>query len=109
MAPWLSGEPWRPVRTMSAEERLLLLLARGRLNDSIRARARSLLEQAIAWPLLLRQVSMYGVTPLFYRHLRELGFPHVPAAAVAELRAAYHLNALRNTRMVRELAEVMER
>ncbi len=94
---------------MSPEERLLLLLARGQLTDSIRAQARSLLQQGLSWPLLLRQTQMYGVAPLFYKHLQELGFPEVPAAAVAELGAAYRLNAMRNTLMVRELAEVMQR
>jgi hypothetical protein len=94
---------------MTAEERLLLLLARGRLTDSIRTQARSLLEQALSWPLLLRLTRMYGVTPLFYQHLRQLGFPNVPATVVAELGAAYRLTAMRNTLMVRELVEVMQR
>jgi hypothetical protein len=94
---------------MSSEERLLLLLARGRLTDPIRAQARSLLGQALSWPLLLRQASTYGVSPLLYRHLRQLGFPDVPATAVVELGAAYRANAVRNMLMARELAEVLRR
>jgi Uncharacterised nucleotidyltransferase len=109
MAPWQSGERLHPSRAMSSEERLLLLLARGRLTDSMRAQAHSLLGQALSWPLLLQLAWMHGVTPLLYRHLRQLDFPDVPAAALAELRAAYRRNALRNTLMVCELAEVMQR
>jgi hypothetical protein len=95
--------------TMSAEQRLLLLLARGRLTDSVRARARSLLGQALSWPSLLQQARTYEVAPLLYHHLRQLGFPSVPEAAAAELGAAYRMNAIRNTLFVRELAAVMRR
>jgi Uncharacterised nucleotidyltransferase len=94
---------------MSAEQRLLLLLARGRLTDAIRAQARSLLGQALSWPSLLQQAQMYEVTPFLYHHLRQLGFPSVPDAPAADLEAVYRMNAIRNTLLVRELTAVMQR
>jgi hypothetical protein len=109
MTPSQGNARAQSLPTMSAEQRLLLLLARGRLTESIRAQARSLLGQALSWPLLLQQARMYEVTPLFYHHLRQLGFPSVPEAAAAELGAAYRMNALRNTLLVRELTAVMRR
>ena len=93
---------------MSTEQRLLLLLARGRLTDSIRAEARSLLGQALSWPLLLQTAQAYEVTPFLYHHLRQLGFPSVSDAAAAELEAAYRMHAIRNTLLVRELTAVMQ-
>jgi hypothetical protein len=109
MAFWLRNKRLHPSRTLSTEQRLLLLLARGRLTDSIRAQVRSLLGQALSWPLLLQQAEIYEVTPLLYHHLRQLGFPSVPDAAASELGAAYRMNALRNTLLVRELTAVMQR
>jgi hypothetical protein len=109
MAFGLSNTRLHPSPTLSTEQRLLLLLARGRLTDSIRAQARSLLGQALSWPLLLQQARVYEVTPFLYHHLRQLGFPSVPDAAAAELEAAYRMNAIRNTLLVRELAAVMQR
>jgi hypothetical protein len=109
MAVWQSNARSHSSPTMSAEQRLLLLLARGRLTDSIRAQARSLLGEALSWPLLLQQARTYEVTPLLYHHLRQLGFPSVPDDATAELGAAYRMNAIRNTLLVRELAAVMQR
>ncbi|HEX2276392.1 MAG TPA: nucleotidyltransferase family protein [Candidatus Tectomicrobia bacterium] len=109
MAFGLSNKRLHPSLTLSTEQRLLLLLARGRLTDSVRAQARSLLGQALSWPLLLQQARVYEVTPFLYHHLRQLGFPSVPDAAAAELEAAYRMNAIRNTLLVRELAAVMHR
>jgi Uncharacterised nucleotidyltransferase len=107
MATSQSDARAQPSPTMSAEQRLLLLLARGRLTDSIRARARSLLGQELSWPLLLQQARMYEVTPLLYHHLRQLGFPSVPEAAAAELGTAYRMNAIKNALLARELAALM--
>jgi hypothetical protein len=94
---------------MSAEEHLLLLLARGRLTDAQQAAARSLLGQGLAWPELLQRAQIYGLAPLLHHHLQQLGLSEVPATAAAALKAAYRQNALRSTLMARELAEVMRR
>jgi hypothetical protein len=108
MAVSQGTERSHPPQWMSTEQQQLLL-ARGRLTDAIRAQARSLLGQGLSWPSLLQKAQMYEVTPFLYRHLRQFGFPSVPDAVAAELEAAYRMNAMRNTLLVRELTAVMQR
>jgi len=92
----------------SPEDELLLLLARGRLGPEVEDRARCLLAQGLSWAGILRRAWEQDVFPLLYRNLRRLGFPAVPPEVQTELEAAYRINALRNTLLVRELSEVLQ-
>lgn len=98
----------RNPRRLSLEDALLLLLARGTLTSAEQAKARTLLEQGLSWPLVLRQSQRHGVFPLLYRNLRRFGFSHVPAEVRAELETAYRMNAMRNLSLVRELTQVLQ-
>lgn len=91
----------------SAEEKLVLLLARGRLTPDVEADAGVLLGQELSWRLILKHARVHGVFPLLAKNLEILGFYGVPAEARAELGAACRMNAARNRLFVRELTHVL--
>lgn len=92
---------------MKAEDRLLLLLARGRLTPDAASRALTLATRRIAWRSLVEQARVHEVLPLVYRNLRALEFPCVPESIRAELEVARRRNALRNAMLARELAALL--
>ena len=92
---------------MTPENRLLLLLARGRLTPEASSRALSLATRQIAWRALLEQARVHEVLPLVYRNLRALECSCVPEQIRAELETAHRKNALRNAVLARELTAVL--
>jgi hypothetical protein len=92
---------------LAAEERTLLLLARGQLAPEVRRDARESLGRALAWPRVVEQARDHGVLPLVTRNLKNLGWPGVPARVRAELEAAAARNAARSALLVRALVRVL--
>jgi hypothetical protein len=92
---------------MTREERLVLLLARGRLTEPEQIRARALLSPAPDWTRCLRLARQHEVVPLVHRNLERLGFPGVPAEAREALETGRRAVAARNALLARELAHVM--
>jgi len=89
------------------EDRLCLLLARGRLTPDEQFRTRELLSSPINWPHVLEQACAHGVYPLVYSNLRELGFSGVPDAIRTELKRAYLANSVRSQLLSQELARLL--
>jgi len=92
---------------LASEDELCLLLARGQLSSEVRQRALELLATPLRWDLLLQRASEHQVSPLLYRSLRTLEFPHVPVEVQAALTMAFQKNALRNAFLSRKLAGVL--
>jgi hypothetical protein len=92
---------------MTREERLVLLLARGRLTESERDRAQSLLFPAADWTRCLRLARRHEVVPFVHKNLECLGFPGVPCEVREALQAGRRAVAARNALLGRELAHVM--
>lgn len=92
---------------MTREERLVLLLARGRLTESEQARARSLLSSVPDWTRCLRLARRHEVVPLVHRNLERLGFSGVLCEAREALEAGRRAVAARNALFARELAHAM--
>jgi hypothetical protein len=90
-----------------AEERLLLLLARGGLTHAEEVPARSLLGSDLDWARLLHLARAHEVAPLVCRSLERLGFAGVPDGARAALEQERRANAARNMLLARELARVL--
>ena len=90
-----------------AEERLVLLLARGKIEASDEALARRLLATPLRWELIVRMAGAEAIYPLMYTNLRKLGFGGVPTEIRTSLGSLYRTNALRNTLMARELESVL--
>lgn len=93
--------------SVTPEQRLCLLLARGELSPAARERARELLALPLQWPRVLQFAYAQQVLPLMYQNLTRLGFPGVPHSVEAELRHAFGTNALRNSLLARELARLL--
>ncbi len=95
--------------TLTIEDRLILLLARGRLPPLLAEEARSLLARPLRWDRVLQQARAQEVYPLVHRNLRALDPPGIPADFRAALDALGKINALRNTLLAEELSSVLER
>jgi hypothetical protein len=96
-----------PSTELAAEDRLVLLLARGRRGPEVEAEARTLLATALRWDLILMRAEEHEVYPLLHYHLRDLGFVGVPAAIRQALEALQRVNALRVTLLAEELARIL--
>ncbi|PYO55366.1 MAG: hypothetical protein DMD83_20015, partial [Candidatus Rokuibacteriota bacterium] len=94
---------------MTLEDRLILLLARGRLPPPLAEEARSLLARPLRWDRVLQQARAQEVYPLVHRNLRALDPPGIPADFRAALDTLAKINALRNTLLAEELSSVLER
>ncbi len=93
---------------LAAENRLILLLARGTLDRNAQDQARALLLVALDWQVILERVTAEQVYPLVYRNLYALGFVGVPAKARGRLHNLARINALRNTLLSEELTRVLK-
>ena len=89
------------------EDRLCLLLAQGRLSQPAREEALELLAGPLHWDLILERAKAHEVYPLIYRNLKNIGFPGVPESARGELEPLFRINALRNSLLAEELAQVL--
>ena len=87
----------------TSEDKLILLLARGRLSPQGQDEARALLEGQVDWDQLVTRVIEQEVYPLFYSNLEKIGFYGVPERPQAELRSLYKINGFRNVRLAEEL------
>ena len=94
---------------LTLEDRLILLLARGRLPPLLAEEARSLLARPLRWDRVLQQARAQEVYPLVHRNLRALDPPGIPADFRAALDTLAKINALRNTLLAEELSSVLER
>ena len=91
---------------MTPADRLVLLLARGRLSMELAGRARDLAGGA-DWSRVVEVADAHGVAPLVARNLAALGWPDVPPAARDALEAARRVNAARSALHARALARVL--
>jgi len=94
---------------LSVEDRLVLILARGRLTAELRNELEDLLARTISWRRIVEQARIHGVLPLLVRNLKSLGYPGVPAEVRAELDVAAALNTARSSFFVRALTRVLAR
>jgi hypothetical protein len=95
------------ISSMTPEDELCLLLARGQLTSEVRPRALELLATPLRWPVIMERARSHQVYPLVYRNLSDLAFSGVPEAVQAGLRSLYLANALRNQLLGEELARVL--
>lgn len=90
------------------EDRLVVLLARGKCAPRVQEDAATLLAKRLDWNLIVERITAEEVFPLFYRNLCALGCPGVPAPARDKLHNLSRINALRNTLLTEELVRVLK-
>lgn len=95
------------VSTMTREDELCLLLARGQLTPKERTRSLEFLASPLQWPEIMERAYAHEVYPLLYRSLRDISFPGVPESVQAELKSLYLANAFRNQLLAEELARLL--
>jgi hypothetical protein len=116
-----------PGTCFSPEDRLLLLLCRGRVSADQEAEARELLLQPAAsslqpavsgpqptahspqphWSRIIARAIEQEILPLFRRNLETLGFPGVPADARARMNDLCRTNTARQLFLVEELRRLL--
>ena len=92
---------------MTADDRLLLMLARGGLTADLEGRVRAL-AGGITWSGLLDRAAAHGVAPLLAQRLEALGWPATPHPVRAALESARRINAARNLLVARALGRVLD-
>jgi hypothetical protein len=92
---------------LTREDSLCLLLSRGQLTPEQQARAHEFLSAPLQWSIVLDRTYIHQVYPLFYRNVRELGFPGVPHEVQTRLERRYLANTVRNQLLSEELARLL--
>jgi hypothetical protein len=92
---------------LTAEDELVVLLARPHRSEVDEARCQSLLLEEISWPAVVTRATAHGVLPVLARNLEGSGFAGVPTPVVAELWASYRVNAAHNVMLADELRRVL--
>jgi hypothetical protein len=95
------------ISSMTPEDELCLLLARGQLTSEVRTRALQVLATPLRWPVIMERARSHQVYPLVYPNLSDLGFSGVPEVVQSGLKSLYLANALRNQLLAEELARVL--
>jgi hypothetical protein len=91
----------------AATDRLLVGFSRITPGAEDLAGFHGLIPGAVDWGELVKRADRDGVSPLLYRNLKLFG-ASVPADALASLRTAYYANQVRNFRLLRRLAPLIE-
>ncbi len=95
--------------SLTPEDRLCLLFARGRFSPEIAAPAVKQLDAGVDWEALLECARIHGLVPLVYHRLRALEFRGVPETIRRRLTDTFGTNAIRNELLTRELISVLTR
>ncbi len=85
---------------------LVAASAGGPFSAARRAEIRILLQETLAWPLVIETARVHGVAPLCYAQLPALADAAVPADSLAALRAAAVAAAARNMQLAAKLLEI---
>jgi hypothetical protein len=89
------------------EIKLLLCCARTSISSETAEQIKTLLQQDIDWTYLIETASRHAVMPLLYQSLKTTCPEAVPKPILSRLRHHYHVNALHNLFMTRELLNLL--
>ena len=89
------------------ETDLLLCCARTRMDTTNADRLENLVGQNINWSYAIQIAHRNGMTPLLHWHLKDHFRESVPETAVNYLRRSFHMNALKNEILSKELLRLL--
>ena len=93
---------------LAPEDRLCLLLARGRLSAEDGSRVREILGGPLRWDAVLERARTHDIVQLVHHHLvRDSPRPGVPEEVASALREGYRINQLRSELLAAELARLL--
>jgi putative nucleotidyltransferase-like protein len=93
--------------SLSPEQRVVLLLSRGRFSNETAGAALSLLGPSLLWDEVMNLVEKHETYPLVWRNLQQLRFENVPEEIQSRLEALFRANALRNAIVADELGALL--
>lgn len=94
-------------RSLSTEERLLLLLAQGELRERAEGEARALMQGPLDWERFAARAAIEEVGPLVHRNLRRSGLRGAPQDVLRLIEGQAKSAALQNTLLAEELGAVL--
>jgi len=106
----VSRVPRLSVHTSAArrpEAELLLCCARTHVDAARVEQMKTLLQEDINWQQLIQMAKQQGVTPLLYRSLSASCPEAVPKVIMDQLQRYFHMNALRNRFLSKELLKIL--
>lgn len=89
------------------EMQLLCCCVRHHIDAATVYEIQTLSQQEIDWALLLRKANAHGIVPLLYKSLNDACRDRIPPNIANELKAHFHLNALRNQYLSEELLRIL--
>lgn len=93
---------------LRAEDQLLLLCSRTKINSKINIRIKSLIGPDFNWQLLLSMATKHKLLPLLYLNLNFICPEKVPLEILEKLKIEFHANAKKNLLLTGELVKVMK-
>jgi Uncharacterised nucleotidyltransferase len=97
-----------PTTVNCPEIELILCCARTRIDTEIAERIKTLVQQDIDWEYLIQTAVGHGVMSLLYRSLNATCPEALPKSILAQLQQYFHVNAVRNLFMTRELLTLLD-
>jgi hypothetical protein len=93
---------------LQPEHRLLLNIARVRIDPETAARIKLLLQDGIIWPRLLETARRHGLMPLLYWHLHTHFADQVPQDVLIELHRNFVNNCAKGLALATELVRILK-
>ncbi len=93
--------------TAMPEMQLLCSCARNYIDDTAIEEIVARSQQSIDWDLLLHKANAHGVLPLLHKSLSHVCPDRIPLPLFNQLKACFHLNALRNQYLSQELLRLL--
>jgi hypothetical protein len=90
----------------SAEQKILLICARPRLDDDARADLNRLLGSKLDWDSLIAAAQRHALLPLMHHHLSKSQLDLVPPAHAKQLKTVFLENVARNLVLMNELRSI---
>jgi Uncharacterised nucleotidyltransferase len=97
-----------PTTVNRPEIELILCCARTRIDAKIAERIKTLLQQDMDWTYVIQTAASHAVMSLLYRSLNATCPEAVPKSILAQLQQYFHVNAIRNLFMARELLTLLD-
>ena len=90
------------------EIKLILACARRSPDDDALRSVRTLLEDNLDWPYIVRTADRHCVTPLLHKSLEHFGPELVPQEFLSDIQIAFQKNALRNLSRTGEMIRMLD-
>lgn len=94
---------------ITREDKLLLLIARTKINNEIKSEIISILKQGIDWNYIIDRCDKHKLTALLYWNLKYIGYNSTPSEIMEYLKSIFEENARQNLLLTGELINILNK